>query len=340
MSDEITSISEFRSAFITPPVSKPLELKPDGSLLIGPSCNKSMVAFMEYYQQMQKRGEPTPIGPFSRLIAERLLNPISKLDALVGCFSPRGMGKSYTCIACCESIAKIMSQMTGEPPERFFTGANVISLQGGDEFARRLDEIQDRSLLICDDAAVAAGSRDFNTKISKNLMRILQTCRVKRLGIFFTAPARSMVDIQIRQMIIINIRVYKSAHAHHYNVLRINTSSTNAFGKEIYARLNSMSGKVTSWICPAPSAAAVALYDAERDRSARELSASITRPQEKTSKTTANRETDYREYGDKVKGFLKENPKISTNAISAKLGIDFRKAQYLKTRALEETNDN
>jgi hypothetical protein len=297
---------------------------------------------MDMYELMIKNKTPAPLGLFSKWIAKRISNDKDRQDLLMGIFSGRGEGKSRSALYICWAVAQQLSLITGKPAEHYFTGENVISLAEGAEIAKRLAEIPDCSCVICDDAGVGINSRDFQTRSSKGVLKIISTCRTKRLFLVFTAPAKTHIDVALRGMLAVDCRIHKPCHSMGYNLLKINRTKLSASGREYSAQIGGNAGKITYWICPNAPAPIVKEYDKARDESANLLATDVSAKVSQVPKVGRgaeyNREQDYLKYGDAVRKLLLCNSEMSSSKISAKLGVHEKRIAYLKERILGETN--
>lgn len=326
-------------------VKPPEALAPckDGTIFLGANNLSSMVRFMNYYQSMVDAGMKAPLGLLSKLIAERISNPHDRQDMLVGVFSARGMGKSRFALYLCWAVSQQLSKITGKPAEYYFTGRNVISLADGPLIAQRLAEIPDCSCVVIDDAGVGINSRDFQSKSSKGILKIISTCRTKRLLLVATAPASTHIDVAMRQMLALEIRVHKACHAFGYNVVKVNRTSLGIWGKEYRSQIVGDAGKITYWIAPNAPDHIVKEYDDERNQSARDLEQDVSKKlnpgTEKVKRDAAyNREQAFIKHGDKVRDVLKQNPEISAYKLGMILGVHNTVSSYLLERIRGETN--
>lgn len=323
------------------PKVPPLALLEDQTILLGPANTASMVRLMNYYQNMIAEGKQAPLGLLSKLIAERISNPTDRQDMLCGIFSPRGQGKSRSALYLCWAVSKWLETITGKDARTFFTGENVISLADGEEIAARLADIPDCSCLVVDDCGVGINARDFQSKTSKGILKIISTCRTKRLFLVCTAPSAKHIDVALRQMLALEIRVHKSAHSMGYNLLKANRITVSAWGQEYRNSIVGKAGKIGYWVCPNAPAEIVAEYDRARTESAQCLAQNVkeavsTAPKEKINQ----REAMYLTHREKAREIIAANPKITVNGLAAEMCITWYSANYILTRMKKEIGLN
>jgi hypothetical protein len=144
-----------------------------------------------------------------------------------------GSGKSYSAISLAQQITK---------------GGNKYKVVfNPDDFRKTLmsDDLKRGDVIIFDEAGVGMASREWYSEQNKLLGKVLQTFRVLNIGVIFTTPVISFIDVQARSLF------------HNYLFTeKINFKSRTAYIKVLDVNNNSYTGKI---YYTAPS-----FYDKER----------------------------------------------------------------------------
>lgn len=118
-----------------------------------------------------------------RIVKNRLDRGLNWMSIISG---EPGSGKSYSAMKLGEMIDKDFN-------------IDKVALDS-ERFLDLINETPPKSVLICDEAGVQFSSREWMTARNKALGAISQTFRFKQLGVIWTLPDISMIDVQIRRL--------------------------------------------------------------------------------------------------------------------------------------------
>lgn len=256
-------------------------------------------------------------------------------------------GKSTSGLSIAERVAKRVSQIKGKDPLYYFDPRkNCLALEDTSRIAETLRSLPKHSILMVDDAGVAAGSRAAMTRNNQNMSNLIAVCRTSRLLIIWTIPSKNQLDCAIRSFVDYTCHVVKSCHAAGFNVVKIYSNSNGIKGREYMCRVAINKTPVDVWAICAPSEETQRLYEIEREESAKRLNDRIIntgttaterikphsekpmgRPrvsEEERNKNTVDK------YGLAYSTYMRDHPKASGAVICAALGMHHTELSRLK----------
>lgn len=213
----------------------PLDIYTRGVVLLGPSNRSALQRQASISTAIKKYELPLPPSPFIEWVVDRTTG-ISKQDFRMTLDGDPGMGKSYTSTYFAARYAIEAADRLGKDPEDYFTLENCALLEDTERITDILDNAGTQQAVVVDDAGVAADSRDFATTSSKNMGKIMQTCRTKRWFVIFNIPRLTHVDLRIRELVTAKANIYKSYHAGGFNIVKIYSSKITSRGYKKYEK--------------------------------------------------------------------------------------------------------
>jgi len=315
-----------------------------GLIHLGPQNPSAVKRLANYAQAIIKSGQPVPDSPFIEWAADRVTGK-DRQDLTIFIQGRRGSGKSYSALYIGKRFGEAIARRMGRSWQDYFSLKNCATLEDSERVLAILESTGKYQVVIIDDAAIALSNRGWNSPGNRNFNALLSVCRTNRWILIFTAPLKKMVDNQIREMVDVSGSVYKSFHTGGFNLLKMNTSDVGASGKEYNRRLSFNKRKVDLWIAFKPDPELTKEYDIQREESAKRLNTRIVKtgsfkastPKEPV-RSLAERNTDrlIEDHGDDIRQCLKENPKISNNELSAKIGLS---AHVMRRVVAQMTDD-
>jgi hypothetical protein len=276
---------------------------------------------------------PLPPNSFVEMVADRTWEKAqSKQDFRMTMDGDPGEGKSTSSLYIAARYAIEMADRNNTDPYDYFTLENCALLEDTERITHLLKETGKHQAVIIDDAGVALDSRDFQTRASKNMSKIYQTCRTKRWFTIFNIPRVTHVDLRIRELVNAKASIYKSFHAGGFNILKIFSSRITSRGykkTERNPRLIFDKKKISFFVEYSTDILAplyVGLqkeYDIARDEAGTRILDQIAE-EEKLAKTPgpSKREKKEKEMEDKhckkVKELYEKDPKIAAHEVLRK----------------------
>jgi ABC-type dipeptide/oligopeptide/nickel transport system ATPase component len=258
---------------------------------------------------------------------------LDKQDFLAAVSGPRGSGKSYTCLSALNHVADEVADIRGGDPLDYFDPRhNVLALddaQSVSELLARKSNNKHQCILIDDN--VALGNHDWNTKASKNAVKIFMTMRTMRNCIFLNAPLFQHLDNSIRDYCQMTMWIAGSFHVGGFNIVKVNYHEVSQTGKDYKHRLSFDGKKIDYWASFAPPQHILDYYDVAREESAKRLAelisetGSATRERDytgnKKSAAEKNLERAMEKHEDTIVKMFEENPYTSLRQISSKICV-------------------
>ena len=204
----------------------------------------------------------------SWMIAKRVTG--GAMDATIGITGPKGRGKSTTSLALAEALAKDISYLRdkGEPPEKFFSIRNVVSVSptgafdliSGDSFGTI-----ENSIYLIDDSGTQYAARRFAGQINQRINETLQIARIYKNVLIFNYINEGHIDLQGRQLTDVKIEVLLKNVPANQTILKVMLSETRGSTEyKKYFRWHGM--RITRFICGRPSPELESQYIALRRR--------------------------------------------------------------------------
>jgi len=309
---------------------------PVGLVPLGGNTPQALKRFANYISAYLKTGHPIPQSPLIEWIAERITGD-DKLDVICMIARARGSGKSYSALYLGEKISKRVAEMKGGIASDYFNPTtNCLALEDSYKVAEILNGVRKHSVLICDDASVAAGNRSWNSPGNRNMTALIATCRTSRCCLIFTVPAKRMIDCHIRDMVDLTLLVYHPFHKDGFNILKAYRDSTGLYGKAYSQRVSVERKKVDFWVTLKPSDETTLLYDKQREESAKRLNqriietGSYATTQRRKKPEKPDKDAGYlTKFGKELTEYLKNNPTASANAVACEFEIHYTVASRL-----------
>jgi hypothetical protein len=213
----------------------PLDIYTKGIVFLGPSNRSALRRQAEISSNIYKHKLPLPPSAFIELVVDRTTGK-SKQDFRMTLDGDPGTGKSYTSTYLAGRYAMEAADRLGKDPTDFFTLENCALLEDTEKITTILDNASSQQAIVIDDAGVAADSRDFATTSSKNMGKIMQTCRTRRWFVIFNIPRLTHVDLRIRELVTAKANIYKSFHDGGFNLVKIHSSKITSRGYKKYEK--------------------------------------------------------------------------------------------------------
>jgi hypothetical protein len=255
-------------------VSEAMELPitDTGLIDLGPMNKSAIKRLANHAQYIVDNNLPVPESPFINLVAERITGR-DKQDFRMIITGDTGEGKSYTAIYIAPRIAEAVAAIRGGTKDDYFSLDNCALLEDSEGINKVLKIAKKYQIIVIDDAGTAVGSRDFATVQNKNFNRLLATCRTQRWCLILTVPLKSHLDKQIRELVYVNARIYKSFHEGGFNILKMGKSKVLEYrgDKVIYPKFTFEGRKIDFWVAFSPDKQLAEEYDIRRDAAAQKL---------------------------------------------------------------------
>lgn len=240
---------------------------------------QSKTAFLPQVQKfcrhMPKRPAKYHFKSLARLFAERLLDPVTKSEVVIGLDAQKGAGKSVSSLKLAEDVAKELSLIeygdTSHALEYFnpLTNIAIITDESIHNVLKNL--MKEHQVLILDDAGNSIGNRDAQTRSNKLIVKLMQTIRIKSCCFIISCPDLYMVDKQLRDLCTHHMHVEESFHEEGFNLISCKKiwQVPRLGKKEIYLNarecgsfeLGARSVIITRWKFGKPSKKTNDLYD-------------------------------------------------------------------------------
>ena len=305
-----------------------LAIDPAGFIPLGPANPTAIKRLAIHVQNHIDAGLPIPRSPFAQYVAHRITDPDDKQDFLASVSGPRGSGKSYSCLYILTRISEEIALILGGSPLDYFNpDTNVIALEDAQNVSELLANKAKYQCILIDDGSVGLNSHDWNSKASKNFIRICTTMRTRRWCIIVNAPQQKNLDNSLRDFIQVSLNVVGSFHKGGFNLLKATRNQISVSGKTYRHKLNYDGHKIDLWAAFAPNKEIVKRYDRVRDESAIRLNERIAKTgdsrtvkkQDAKSRAEINAEREVVQYADAVREAIKTDPNISVRGLSAKI---------------------
>lgn len=344
--DKLTTYQEFVKArretkFKTPKrvivTKSKVELNDNGIINLG-AANKSCInRLANYAQTIANYPDNIPPSPFIEWAADRVAGKIGvkftpKYDLILFIQGRRGSGKSYTALYLAKRLAVAVAKRRGGTWGDFFSISNVAALEDTERVIKLLSNKGKNQIVIIDDCSLAISNRSWNSPSNKNWNALLSVCRTNNWIIIMTAPLKSHVDNQTREMTDFTATIIKSAHAGGFNILKILSSEISPSGVEYNHHFSVGKSKVRYWLSFRPDKDLVVEYDKEREESAIRLNKRIVETGsycgkgmevKKIGTIERNLQENLNKHAERVKQLLKDDPDITMSKLSEKCGVNY-----------------
>lgn len=320
---------------VEPIVSGQIPWHNQGLINLGPNNGSSIERLANYATAMLLSKDPIPEGPFAEWAASRICGD-DKQDLVIFLAGRRGSGKSYSSLWMATRIAKQVAKIKGGKWQDYFNMDNIATLENTDRVMQILDGAGMHNVVIIDDASLAVNNRNWASTPSKNFVALLTICRDRRWCLMFTAPLKKMADNQVRDMVDLTATVYKSCHTDingrgGFNILKIVSSDISTVGKEYTKKMHFHKKKVDFWVTFMPDKDVIVEYDRRRaegrqkvtdniiDHGSYQISGERTK-KPRSNAAEANTAEYVKIYGGKLSAIISEEPTISMNQLSVRMG--------------------
>lgn len=142
-----------------------------------------------------------------------------------------GSGKSWLAI----KIAEMMDWGWNSPTSRFdinritFSGENFAEVVSSKKYPAG-------TFIVADDSGLAMYSREALTQNVRNISKIFQSVRYKRLGIILTLPAFGMLDKNVRRLVDVYIEVAGVDKSEKETIFKAYWMKQQNFGDEVFRK--------------------------------------------------------------------------------------------------------
>ena len=193
----------------------------------GSNLNAKKSEFLKRVQIMSRHVPKRPVKykfkSLARIFAERLLDPVTKSEVVIGLDAQKGAGKSVSSLKLAEDVAKELSLMeygdTSHQLEYFNPMTNIAIITDESIHNVLKNLIKEHQVLILDDAGNSIGNRDAQTRSNKLIVKLMQTIRIKSCCFIISCPSLMMVDKQLRDLCTHHMHVEESFHEEGFNML-------------------------------------------------------------------------------------------------------------------------
>lgn len=218
---------------------------------------------------------PLPPSRSIEYFVERCITGRSKLDYRISIEGEPGSGKStsFLYVGARYGHFAAETEQTGNPKD-FFSLKTCCLLEDAEGLTSMLDDCDKHQAIMIDDAGVAVGNKDTQSRKNKNIGAIMQTCRTKRLLLLWNAPMVKHIDLQVRELIFAKGYVFKSCHSEGFNIAKMNITQTGTDGKEWKSRFTFDKKKINYHLLFTPGIVGdsytelLSTYEAYRDAAA------------------------------------------------------------------------
>lgn len=210
----------------------PLDFYRTGILNLGPNNLSSIDRAAMAGTIITENNLPLPPSRVTETLVDRCLIGKSKLDYRLSMEGEPGSGKSTSFLYSGARYGNLAAEKSGLLPTDFFSLKTCCLLEDSEGLTAMLDECEKHQAIMIDDAGVAAGNKDTQTRKNKAIGAIMQTCRTKRLLLLWNAPMVKHIDLQVRELIFAKGYIFKSCHSAGFNIAKINITHTVSGGEE------------------------------------------------------------------------------------------------------------
>lgn len=312
-----------------------------GLIDLGAANGSAMGRLVNYATAIIKSGKPIPESPFIEWAADRVTGE-DKQDLVIFLQGRRGSGKSYSCLYIGKRLAQAIAKRKGGKWQNYFSLEYCATLEDNEAVIRILNNAGMYKVVLIDDCSLAISNRGWNSPQNRNFNALLSVCRTNRWILLLTAPLKSHIDNQVREMTDLTGTVYKSFHKGGFNVLKMTSSEISTVGnKEYTKKLHFEKKKVDFWVTFRPDEELARQYDIQRDEGTKRINSCIveTGSFKSSGKITDSRTTAEKNlvkmillHGEGIKGTVIQNPDISMNQIAAKFCISHQQAARICER--------
>jgi ABC-type oligopeptide transport system ATPase subunit len=239
-----------------------------------------------------------------------------------------GSGKSYSAMKLAELL------------DPTFNISRVVFTPKG--FIKLLNKgkLRKGNIIIFDECGVGLSSRNWYNTINKVIGYILQTFRHRNLGVIFTSPDISFVDVQARKLFHTYFETLKIDYEKGLVATKVFRIQTNPrFNKSYFKRyrLESKGGKyaLKTLYISMPSKELIRSYEAKKRRYTKKLGQKVEEEVDKLDEKPKPQLTD-QHYVKLVKKKLK-GKKITIPLIQSLTGLSYKKAQVIRATINRET---
>lgn len=306
-----------------------------GLIDLGPSNGTAITRLVNYAASIVKSGQPIPDSPFIEWAADRVTGE-DKQDLVIFLQGRRGSGKSYSCLYIGKRLGQAIAKRIGGKWQDYFSLDYCATLEDNEAVLRILNNAGMHKVVLIDDCSLAISNRGWNSPQNRNFNALLSICRTNRWILLLTAPLKSHIDNQVREMTDLTGTVYKSFHnGVGINILKMTSSEISTGNKEYTKKLHFQKKKVDFWVTFRPDEELSTQYDIQRNEGTKRINLNIVETGSfKTSKkipdirTTAekNLEKMIKQHGEGIREAVKQNPDISMNNIAVKFCISHQTA--------------
>lgn len=174
-------------------------------------------------RHVPKRPTKYKFKSLARIFAERLLDPVTKSEVVIGLDAQKGAGKSVSSLKLAEDVARELSLMeygdTSHTLEYFNPMTNIAIITDESIHNVLKNLIKEHQVLILDDAGNSIGNRDAQTRSNKLIVKLMQTIRIKSCCFIISVPDLYMVDKQLRDLCTHHMHVEESFHELGFNLV-------------------------------------------------------------------------------------------------------------------------
>lgn len=322
-------------------VVQPVSITP-GLIDLGPANSSAIGRLVNYAAAIVKSGKPIPESPFIEWAADRVTGE-DKQDLVIFLQGRRGSGKSYSCLYIGKRLGQAIAKRMGGKWQDYFSLEYCATLEDNEAVIRILNNAGMYKVVLIDDCSLAISNRGWNSPQNRNFNALLSICRTNRWILLLTAPLKSHIDNQVREMTDITGTVYKSFHKGvGINILKMTSSEISTVGnKEYTKKLHFEKKKVDFWVTFRPDEELARQYDIQRDEGTKRINLNIVETGSfkssgkiTDSRTTAekNLEKMIAAHGEGIRETVEKNPDISVNQIAVKFCISHQTAARICDR--------
>ncbi len=311
---------------------KTFNIPRSGIISLGSASRGAITRLANCVQAAINSDEPVPASPLIEHWAGRLLGK-DKQDICCILSGPRGSGKSYSALYIATRLAETMARLTGKPPEAFFTLKNCLIIDDIENVMKVMSESQKNQIFIVDDSGISINSREFQSKKSRAYIRVQTTMRTQRSAVIYTCVLRSTVDVAIRNLVDVQMNVFKSFHSGGFNILKANSLqiSENLGNKEYHPRLSFDGKKIDYWVTFNPDEKLATEYDKQRELAALRIVSEPEKAKNKDGVSLAERNLikNVQKYGQKIRTLITDNPNISATELANRTGLQYHEVRRI-----------
>lgn len=168
---------------------------------------------LDKVKEIVKEKEDPALVSLGEYFAELITSDHNQFG-LVTLLGKMGLGKSYAAMRIGETTARAIANIKGGSEKKYFSIDNIAIMKL--DSILPIMETMDKNpynIIILDDIGSSYSAREFNSKINKNINKIIQTFRDTNCLVILTTPNSFLLDKVPRRLAHLQIEITEARHA-------------------------------------------------------------------------------------------------------------------------------